>query len=106
MEQLLLSLCIGALLGLAGQGIRVVVGIKKTYDQPGVTTKNFAEKFEKQRFGVSLFIGAIAGILASLTLNLAASSGIPSNETISGIMAAGYAGADFIEGFMRKKTPQ
>lgn len=105
MEQLLVSLCIGAILGLAGQGIRSVVGLKKTYDQPGVTTKNFAEKFERQRFLISLFIGAIAGILASLTLDLASSAALPSKETISGIIAAGYSGADFIEGFMRKKLP-
>ncbi|MFM9947817.1 MAG: hypothetical protein ACKV1O_07770 [Saprospiraceae bacterium] len=106
MEQLLLSLCIGGLLGLAGQVIRVLVGIKKTYDNPDVTAKNFSEKFDSQRLVISLLIGFSAGMLASLMIGLVHyKNTIPSNETLAGLIAAGYSGADFIEGFIRKKMP-
>lgn len=106
MEQLLFSLCVGGLLGLAGQAIRAVVGIKKTFDNPEVTVKNFSENFEGKRFFISLLIGFTAGMLTILLVDHTQyKEAMPPNEIISGIIAAGYSGTDFIEGFIRKKVP-
>jgi uncharacterized membrane protein YeaQ/YmgE (transglycosylase-associated protein family) len=53
--------------------------------------------FDTKRFLISLLIGGIAGGLAAAYF-----SGQELNSTIIfGLIAAGYAGTDFIEGFMK-----
>lgn len=88
---------LGGILGMAGQGLRVIVGIKKVNDA------NDAENPVKyQRTLLSLFIafsvGGIAGVLAAV-----GSAEVPIDKaTIIAFLTAGYAGTDFIEGFMMK----
>jgi len=99
----LVLIALGGLMGMLGQGIRVIVGLKKAQDLAHQQGKTLAEKFEPSTLLVSLLIGFIAGALASLALSKV-------NETISpqlliGFMGAGYAGTDFIEGFIRKYLP-
>jgi hypothetical protein len=100
----LASVLLGVLLGALGQGARVVVGIKKQYDtasNPAIN-KSFDEWFDVKLLVISLFIGGIAGGLASVLI-----IGKDMNvELLLGLIAAGYAGTDFIEGFMKTKTPQ
>jgi uncharacterized membrane protein YeaQ/YmgE (transglycosylase-associated protein family) len=101
-QNVLLSLVLGTFLGAIGQGARVVVGIKKTFDEANAQNAPFASLFDARQLVVSLIIGGIAGALASL--NLITDVANLSSQTIIGLIGAGYAGADFIEGFMRNEA--
>ncbi len=98
----LIIIILGAILGMVGQGLRVVVGIKKIGDV--ATEKGLDQKdlIKTQQIVLSLFIafaiGAIAGVLAAVGSTDIAFS----KSTIVAFIAAGYAGTDFIEGFIRK----
>jgi len=96
---------IGMLAGALGQAIRVIVGLKKTSDSAAPGTA-LADNIDAARLLVSLLIGAVAGALAATT-TLTAPGKLNSiaPEIFFGLMAAGYAGADFIEGFMSKTMP-
>lgn len=88
---------LGGILGMAGQGIRVIVGIKKVND-----ANDSDNPLKYQRTIMSLFIafsiGGIAGVLAAI-----GSIESPIDKaTIIAFLTAGYAGTDFIEGFMMK----
>jgi hypothetical protein len=88
---------LGGILGMVGQGIRVIVGIKKVND-----AKDSDNPLKYQRTIMSLFIafsiGGIAGVLAAI-----GSMEAPIDKaTIIAFLTAGYAGTDFIEGFMMK----
>ena len=97
-------IALGGLLGVLGQGIRVIVGLKKLKDKATEESVSFAQLFETRTLVLSLFIGFIAGALASLAL--AEPSKLPTREVLLGFMAAGYAGTDFIEGFVKKYLPR
>jgi len=106
---LLYHLLLGGLLGALGQGIRVIVGLKKTYDTSLQTSKKFGEVFEGRQLFLSLLIGFIAGCLGIVVM-LDFDSGtkpplVLSKAVISELVAIGYAGADFIEGFVKKYLP-
>ena len=96
-------IALGGLLGVLGQGIRVIPGLKKLKDRAIEESVSFAQLFETSTLVVSLFIGFIAGALASLAL--VEPSKLPTREVLLGFMAAGYAGTDFIEGFIKKYLP-
>jgi uncharacterized membrane protein YoaK (UPF0700 family) len=81
---------LGCLLGALGQGARAIRGWKKNRGRKGW--------FDTKRFIVSFCIGAVAGGLASILL---LGHEIDRALLIS-LVAAGYAGADFVEGFFRK----
>ncbi|MCX6232926.1 MAG: hypothetical protein NTZ33_15460 [Bacteroidetes bacterium] len=98
----LIIILLGAILGMVGQGLRVVVGIKKIGDEAIRTGQEQKELIKTQQLVLSLFIasavGAIAGVLAAVgSADLAFTK-----STIFAFIAAGYAGTDFIEGFIRK----
>ncbi len=95
----------GAVGGAMGQGIRTVVGLKKVNDSATATPGNsFTDLIQPSRLVVSLVIGAIAGALAATTV-LTDLSKIPL-ATFLALAAAGYSGADFIEGFMNREMPK
>jgi putative chitinase len=104
-QSVVYAILLGGILGLIGQSIRVFVGIKKMYDTE-TETKKISQLMESQRLFISLLIGFIAGVLASFALNIAGMTQGISNEVIMGIIGAGYAGTDFIEGFIRKSIPK
>jgi len=94
----LVTVVLGLLLGAIGQVLRVFVGIKKMNDE-STTSPETATPFSASRLVISLVIGGGAGALAAL-------SSLDSTEAITkaqafAIMAAGYSGADFIEGFIK-----
>lgn len=119
-EFLLTKLLVGGLLGLVGQGIRVIVGLKKLHEEaeaaataaappvgttaavpaPAATRAVFNQKFDVRQIWLSLFIGFIAGCLAGV----ATEDLIPPKAQL-GVIAAGYAGTDFIEGILKKLLP-
>ncbi|WP_259070935.1 hypothetical protein HDF24_22970 [Mucilaginibacter sp. X4EP1] len=101
-------LLLGGLLGLTGQSIRVIVGLKKTYDSSVQQSTQFKDAFDGKQLLISLLIGFVAGLLATL-LQLSFDPKAPqftwTKDIAVEIIAVGYAGADFIEGFMKKYLP-
>ena len=100
-----LTLILGGILGIIGQGIRMVMGLKKASDQASTEGKNLAASFESGRLMLSLLIGFIAGALAIIGVAGTAEAATPSKQLIVTIIGAGYAGTDFIEGFIKKSMP-
>ncbi len=96
----LLALIVAGLLGMVGQGVRAVGGIKKMVDEAQAKGVSPSEAFSPGWFVVTLMIGFIAGVIAGLTLGIAKLLKTPDdNQILLGIAAAGYAGTDFIEAF-------
>jgi hypothetical protein len=91
--------CLGILLGALGQGARTIVGLKKLYDYSS-DTNSMSALIDGARLLISFGIGGVAGAFASITLVKDVSS-VPA-EQLFAIAAAGYAGADFIEGFITR----
>lgn len=101
-SQWLLIISLGVVAGLLGQAAQVVVGLKKANEVADTRGENFV--FQASKFWISMSLGAIAGALAAV-------STVPSDMNLStqlllGIVAAGYAGSDFIEGVLSKAIPQ
>ena len=103
-EKLLTFISIGILLGAAGQGVRAIVGWKQLHDKAAATNSSVQDLFQLQTLLMSFGIGAVAGVCA--TLGLVASKTEWDMRSVLGIMAAGYAGADFIEGFATQYLPK
>ncbi len=107
LTQWLSLILLGGILGALGQAIRVIVGIKKLNDQAAAMEgKSLEDLLSNSRLIISLFIGFTAGALAALS---SADTPIDLNHIkqlqILPFMAAGYAGADFIEGVMSRFIP-
>lgn len=66
---ILLALLLCGLLGVLGQGVRAIVGLKNAGSLNSTTPTEQAE-FSLAYLVLSLMIGFIAGILAGLALNL------------------------------------
>ncbi|MEA4926360.1 MAG: hypothetical protein VB084_13775 [Syntrophomonadaceae bacterium] len=95
--QVTVFILLGAILGSAGQGIRIVVGLKKNNDKGDKGTT-----FDLKQFIIGLTIGSIAGILGAISLY----GELIDKQLLITLIAIGYAGTDFIEGFMKKKLPE
>ena len=98
----LMIILLGGVMGTIGQGMRTVVGIKKLHENMAQAGKTLREGFDGTTLAVSLLIGFIAGALAAITL---VRGDRVEPELLMGLLAAGYAGTDFIEAFMRKYLP-
>lgn len=99
------NLLLGAFLGVVGQLIRVVAGLKKESDKAGATNQTLATRFSAQELwtslGIALAVGAIAGVLSAIQ-----NPNFYANKTaLIAILGAGYSGTDFIEAFMKKALP-
>lgn len=94
-------LALGMLCGALGQAIRVVAGLKKLSDEAGGMDGMRAALVPSQ-LAISILIGATAGALASLGLSVHPSK--VDELIITTLLGAGYAGADFIEAFMKKAS--
>lgn len=97
----LLLLCLGGLAGMLGQLARVIVGIKKAQDEAATKGLPLQAVFETSRLVVSIALGFTAGALAALGVKPVVAN--ISTEHIMAFAAAGYSGADFIEGIMSKQ---
>jgi hypothetical protein len=96
---LMTQLLIGVLLGAFGQAIRTVVGLKKLSDRAG---DDFAKQFSPAAVAVSLLLGALAGVAGIISLPFDAAT--VGHEQVLFLIGTGYAGADFIEGFMKRHS--
>jgi hypothetical protein len=61
--------------------------------------------FQGSVFGISLLIGFIAGALAIIGITDSVEGTKLSKQIIVTLLGAGYAGTDFIEGFIKKYLP-
>lgn len=102
-SQTLTFVALGALLGAAGQGVRAVIGIMKEIDDAKKTNKTVRDWFDAKELVISFLLGAIAGILAAVSQY--ASDVHLTKNLLFGFLAAGYSGADFIGGVMKKWLP-
>ncbi len=96
-------LLLGGLAGAVGQAARAVVGLKKVNDRAAAENSDPSDLFVASRLFISLTIGFVAGALAILIMDVDISA--ISKEQILGLAAAGYAGADFVEGIISKVIP-
>lgn len=105
-EQWILNLLLGGILGMLGQGLRVVAGLKKMNDQGAREGRTFSSMFQTSEMVSSLMIGFIAGAVAIVvSIDVASVSDKIDKTTIVTLITAGYAGTDFIEGFIKKHLP-
>lgn len=105
-EDLLIRLLLGGTLGVLGQGIRTITGLKKLYDEASAEQSSFTNEFQTSVFVMSLFVGFVAGALAMLAASDENGSWEPNKQAMLAIIAAGYSGTDFVEGFMKKYLPK
>lgn len=98
---LVMTLLVGGILGMVGQGIRAIVGLKKVSDAAKEAGKGMGEEFKPATLVVSLVIGFVAGVLGIVSLDMG-DEGVVDKATILTLLGIGYAGTDFIEGFIRK----
>lgn len=103
-EQWLLLLCFGSIVGILGQFLRVIAGLKKVADQAAASQTTITDNFDNGRFFRSILIGSVAGSAAAFS-TISSLSQI-SHESVLGIMAAGYVGADFVEAFVARYIPE
>lgn len=78
--------------GVFGQGLRAGLGLKKLYD-----SGDWKWEFEWRFLVFTLALGAACGMVAVLS--------IPAATPIF-LIAAGYAGSDFIEGTLKAFGPK
>jgi hypothetical protein len=98
----ILYVILGIILGAVGQGARAIIGVKKAADEAAAKCLTRVDAwFDMKRLAFSLIIGGIAGCLAAILLIETPVD----KELLLGLVAAGYAGTDFIEGLMSKYTP-
>jgi len=86
-------------LGVFGQFIRSIIGIRKQLVHASETGEDFQNWFDWKLFILSLLIGGIAGVIGYTALSLMELE-IPSIT----IIAMGYAGTDLLEGILKPKA--
>lgn len=109
---LLIYVTLGGILGMTGQAIRMIVGLKKENEVQnerarveGRSSVSYYDSLSGKRLTISLLIGFVAGLLAFLFLCDDKFQIILSKANVLAIIASGYSGVDFIEGFMNKYLP-
>jgi hypothetical protein len=95
----LMILLLGALMGIVGQGARAVVGVAKARARSGGFS--LLAVFYPIRLLLSLVIGAFVGVGAALVFWDTAMAGAPTSTELLLAALAGYAGTDFIEGYLK-----
>jgi hypothetical protein len=97
---------LSAILGMCGQVIRVMAGLKKV--QNNATDQNdkkiktiLADNTTSIAF--SLFIALVVGGVAGVLVTISSNAFVLDKSTVIALIASGYAGTDFIEGFIVKR---
>ena len=99
-------LVLGGLMGLLGQGARTVVGLKGMSDDAKALDLSPNDLFESARLFSSLMLGFLVGLAAALAYYLSKGSiDAPDAHVLLGFAASGYAGTDFLEGFISQYLP-
>jgi hypothetical protein len=95
----------GGLLGMLGQGVRVIAGLKKSSDSAAASGQGLADVFDGGTLMTSLLIGFVAGALAMLGAGPADRSTPLTHSLVMALISSGYAGTDFIEAFIKRAAP-
>jgi hypothetical protein len=101
------AVVISGFMGAMGQSVRAIIGLKGLADDRADPNVTDPEAFNLTRLVVSLVIGFVAGVAAGLTIGLDKVAAVTPDDTklLVSLCAAGYAGTDFIEGFMASYLP-
>ena len=99
------GILLGGLLGILGQGIRIIVGLKKLNDEASAESVSFGSKFQTGRLGLSLLMFFPAGALPMTAFSPPPASPNPPTDLITPVVGAATAATDFIEGFIHKYLP-
>lgn len=102
---ILSQILLGSVAGMFGQGIRVIIGLKKLADEAGSSGQSLRETLDVSRLIISLLIGAIAGGVGVLTISNFNPIDAVTGQLFFSLIGIGYAGTDFIEGFIQKYLP-
>jgi soluble lytic murein transglycosylase-like protein len=106
MAQVIVALLLAGLMGALGQGIRAIIGLKQLADQNANMPPGSGDVFQAARLAVSLMIGFMAGALSGLALlDQLIQVSSTNHQILFGLIAAGYAGTDAIEGFISAYLP-
>lgn len=101
------GLAFAALLGLFGQALRALVGMKKQADESAKSGRGAFADFDIGRLVLSLVLGAAAGAAAWMGLHFLVSpeaADLGKGAAVFAVIFAGYSGADFIEGFVKRHS--
>jgi predicted chitinase len=106
-SEVLTTLILCGFMGALGQGVRAAVGLKSAATLAAQNPSQHTE-FDVAYFTLSLMIGFTAGILAGLAIGLNKLAKIDPNDPklLLAIVAAGYAGTDFIENAFTNLVPR
>ena len=106
-SEVLTTLLLCGFMGALGQGVRAAVGLKSAATLAAQNPSQQTE-FDVAYFTLSLMIGFTAGILAGLAIGLEKFAKIDPNDpkSLLAIIAAGYAGTDFIENAFTNLFPK
>lgn len=85
----LIYILLGAILGGVGQGIRIIVGIKKQFDQIETKDKKWNEWLETKRLFLSILISLIVGSIAGALFAISLTPAKITQETLIGMITAG-----------------
>jgi len=99
-QHIFLGLLLYGFLGLIGQGVRAIVGLGSSPENPAANQKSV---FNATYLLFTLMIGFIAGFLVGL-INFDHITETLTLKMTLGVMAAGYAGADFVENTYSRLT--
>lgn len=99
-SDLLITLVLGGLMGLLGQGARAVVGLKTMVDSAKTLDVSPSDLFQTARLLTSLLLGFLVGVASAVTYLAGKATTPPDVQMLIGFAAAGYTGVDFLEGFI------
>lgn len=102
MNSILLTILTGGVLGVLGQGVRVLIGLKKLREASGGSEETYDKLLSVSRIVISIFIGFVTGGVAALSMG----KEINSPDVAFSLIGIGYLGVDFIEGlFLQRVQP-
>jgi hypothetical protein len=106
-SEVLTTVILCGFMGALGQGARAAVGLKSAATL-AAQNPNQQTEFDAAYFTLSLMIGFTAGILAGLAIGLGKFAKIDPNDPklLLAVIAAGYAGTDFIENAFTNLVPR
>lgn len=103
--QILAIIFLGAILGVTGQLIRMALGLKKLSDTSD-SKEHFDAQFDTKKLVFSVVYAIVIGVVCGILMVVQNfDTEVWTKSSILAIIGAGYAGVDFIEGFVSRDLP-
>ena len=96
-------LILSGLMGMVGQGVRTIVGLKKLADLSNSSAPSEADTFAASRIFIGLMIGFVAGVAGGLTSRVFEAKAM-TGDLLFYLASIGYIGVDVIEAFAQTLT--